>query len=79
MGGGVKVKTFNLYQCEICGTQYNDVEICKACESNHKEPVAVEARYVGKADDQTGYPIEVKVVFGNGRSAVYKRIKSTYE
>ena len=69
------MKTFSLYQCEFCGKQYNNEETCKACEDNHKKPVAVEAkRYVCKINDQTGFPLTVEVYMDDGSSATYRRL-----
>ena len=74
------MKAFTLYQCEFCCKQYNNKTTCEACEKNHKKPVSVEAfMYKGKSDDATGYPSKVKVVFDNGRHAIYERLRSTYE
>ena len=74
--GGVKVKTLSLYQCEFCGTQFNQAFLCKNCEERHRKPIGVEAmKYVAYGDDKTGMPVTVKVTMHDGTSATYKRVK----
>lgn len=70
------MKTLSLYQCECCGTRYNNKMTCAACEKSHKKPIGVEAwKYVAIGDDNTGMPVTVKVTMHDGSSAIYKRVK----
>ena len=70
------MKTFTLYQCEFCGTQYNQSFTCKNCEEKHKKPIGVVAqKYVAVANDDTGMPVTVKVTMHDGSIATYKHVK----
>lgn len=65
-----------LYQCEFCGTQYNQAFLCKNCEEKHRKPIGVEAgKYVAVANDTTGAPVTVKVTMHDGSILTYKRVK----
>lgn len=69
------MKKLELYQCEICGTQYKNKQECQSCEKSHIKPVRISgtkwnAKNAGCTD---GLPIKVTVVFENGVTAEYRR------
>lgn len=69
------MKKLELYQCEVCGTQYKSKQECLACETSHIRPVRIggakwNAKNVGCSD---GLPLKVTIVFENGATAEYKR------
>ena len=64
------MKKLELYQCEICGTQYKDKKACEDCEKHHVKYISViGAKYIV----QSGLPVKVTVKFENGETADYKR------
>lgn len=68
------MKKFSLYQCEICGTRYDNEETCVRCESRHIFPVGLsEVRYTGIKKDSTGYPEAICVRMSDGNFVVYKK------
>lgn len=69
------MKKLELYQCDLCGTQYRSRLECKNCEKSHRRPTGVldarwNAKNVGSSD---GYPVKVSVMFDNGVSVDYRR------
>lgn len=68
------MKTLSLYQCEICGTKYNDEATAAACESGHLYPVRiVSAQFYPIKNDATGLPIRVVLEMPNGKRVQFKR------
>lgn len=69
------MKKLELYQCEVCGTQYAEIMKCKDCEKSHVKPKCISGmKYnpmnVGSND---GLPIKITVTFENGKTATYRR------
>ena len=69
------MKKLELYQCEICGTQYKDKIVCEECEKSHIKPYSISgmkyyAKNVGSSD---GLPVKITVTFENGHTADYRR------
>ena len=69
------MKKLELYQCEICGTQYSHKQDCKHCENSHIRPKSISgtkynAKNVGSSD---GLPVKITVLFENGVYADYRR------
>lgn len=51
------MKKIDLYQCEICGTQFKSKEDCVKCEKGHqKELHIVKTRYLPYTQDGSGMP-----------------------
>lgn len=68
------MKQVKHYVCEICGTEYNDVEACRVCERSHKEPKTItKTRHLAVTQDKSGYPVAVDVLFSDGTTKTYKR------
>lgn len=68
------MKTLNLYQCEICGTKYNDEATAATCESGHLQPVKiVSAQFRSIKNDATGFPMRVVLEMSNGEEVQFKR------
>ena len=69
------MKKLELYQCEICGTQYKNKAECQFCEKSHIIPKYIigakyNAKNVGSSD---GLPVKITVTFENGHTADYRR------
>ena len=68
------MKKLELYQCELCGTKYNDKIKCENCEKSHKAPVKVVGqRYISKEFNNEGFPVSVTILFNDGQTATYER------
>lgn len=68
------MKAVQKYQCEVCHTEYAAKTDAVSCEKNHKIPESiVQARYLSKAMNGSGYPVSVTVRMSDGRELVYKR------
>ena len=68
------MKEISMYVCEVCGTQYASRWDCETCESSHKIPKKIVGkRYVRKADNGSGYPVEISVEMSDGTIQTYKR------
>ena len=68
------MKKLELYQCDVCGTQYKSKEDCTKCEKGHpKELQIVGARYLSLAQDKSGMPITITIPGPDGRKYIYKR------
>ena len=68
------MKTFELYQCEICGTQYKLKGLCEKCEKSHIKDLKIEKmRYLPLTEDKTGMPITITIIGPDGRHYTYKR------
>lgn len=67
------MKSRTLYQCEICGREYQKESVALECESNHKKPKKVEKPLYDVADNKVNYPASVNVIFSDGTSARYYR------
>ena len=69
------MKKLELYQCDICGTNYKSKEECKKCEEHHvKVGEIIDAKY--NAMDRgsfDGLPVKISVKFANGKIAQYRR------
>ena len=69
------MKKLELYQCEICGTQYANKKDCKDCEDSHIRTKCISgtkynAKNIGSND---GLPVKITVTFENGVCADYRR------
>ena len=69
------MKKVELYQCEVCGTQYKHKGECEECEKKHVRYTRItgakyNAQNVGSND---GLPVKVTIQFENGKSADYRR------
>lgn len=68
------MKAINLYQCEICGTQYKNRMDARDCEKSHKRvDKVISARYVSQKIDRSGMPISIVVTFEDGSQSSYRR------
>lgn len=64
----------NLYQCEICGTQYASSEAAQNCEKSHKTIESIEsAKYRSLKSNPDGYPDKITVVFNDNKRIIYHR------
>lgn len=67
------MKKIELYQCEICGTQYKSKAECTNCEKRHIKPVKITGtRYVNFKDNHKGYPVTISVAMKDGSTVTYK-------
>lgn len=68
------MKKVEYYVCEICGTEYNTKIKAESCESCHCRPrEIIDARYLNKAQNNSGYPITITVKMADGTHQIYKR------
>ena len=71
------MKKIEVYQCELCGAQYNTEDECKECENYHIKPVPVGiscAKWLPKGlSKANGFPMKVSVTFEDGTTLVYIR------
>lgn len=66
------MKELKLYQCEICGTNYNDKKKATDCEKSHKPwAYIIDNRY--KANSK--YPETFTIVFADNHKIIYYRGK----
>ena len=63
------------YQCEICGTMYNDTEMCEVCEASHVGVDSVQSyRYIPvNQGANSKYPVSVTIQMEDGTTATFKR------
>ncbi len=68
------MRKLELYQCDVCGTQYKSKEDCVKCEKSHpKELRIIDARYLSLAQDKSGMPVTITVSGTDGKKYTYKR------
>lgn len=69
------MKKIEVYQCELCGAQYNTEDECKECENYHIKPVSIAgAKWLPKGlSKANGFPMKVSVVFEDGTTLDYIR------
>lgn len=68
------MKEVNLYQCEICGTQYSSSKAAQDCEKSHKTIESIEsAKYRSVGYNQDGYPDKISVKFTDNETIIYHR------
>lgn len=68
------MKEINLYQCEICGTQYASSKAAQDCEKSHKTIESIEsAKYRSLKSNPDGYPDKITVVFSDNKQVTYHR------
>jgi hypothetical protein len=73
------MKKIDLYQCDICGTQFSDKKLCEKCERGHVTDILIrKSRYLPITQswwsmDESGMPTTVTLVGLNGRCYTYKR------
>lgn len=69
------MKKLELYQCEICGTQYKDKAECVECEKSHVPGTKIIGyKYTPKnVGSKDGLPVKITVKFENGKTADYRR------
>lgn len=66
------MKKIDLYQCEICGTQYKEKSKCQDCEKSHVKPVQiVEEKFMPK-NCNGKYPVHITVKMADGKNVTYK-------
>ena len=64
-----------LYQCEYCGTQFNDDKKALECEKLHHAAIEIRNASYHKAQSiRDGYPDVLTVKFDNGEVERYKHI-----
>lgn len=67
-----------VYQCEVCGTQYRDKDECRKCEEFHARiPASMEqnifdTRYEPTNQNGSPFPFYLTIAFKDGRKAQYK-------
>ena len=66
------MKELKLYQCEICGTQYNNRKFTEECEAYHKIPKEVAAIKYRSLKGGGEYPDYVNITFKDGSVRRYK-------
>lgn len=66
------MKEIKLYQCEICGTQYKDLQSAEDCEDFHKIPEKVKAIKYKSIKGGGKYPDYVNIEFNDGSVVKYK-------
>ena len=72
------MKKIELYECGICGTQYNDKDVCTMCETNHVEfdklgSHITEAKYISFKRDTSGLPTTITLLGSDGKQYLYRR------
>lgn len=69
------MKQVTRYQCECCGTYYNEDTKAAACEAFHVLPYSTpEYRYRPKNEgNESKYPYAVVVTMANGVKLTFKR------
>lgn len=68
------MKKVEHYICEVCGTEYNDMQKCIDCESGHHKPVKIiDAKWAPLNNDRSGYPARIYIKMSNGETITYKR------
>lgn len=68
------MKKLELFQCEVCLTQFKSKEECVRCEKGHqKEFHIVKARYLPYTQDASGMPVAITFSGSDGRHYTYKR------
>lgn len=68
------MKEIKLYECSICGTQYNEKTKCEKCEKSHVKPLKIiDTRYLRQDYNQKGYPHKITVEMVNGDKVIYHR------
>ena len=68
------MKKIDLYQCEMCGTQFSDKKLCEKCERGHVTDILIrKSRYLPITQDESGMPTTITLVGHNGRCYTYKR------
>ena len=67
------MKKIDLYQCEICGTQYKEKYKCQECEKSHVKPLRIiDEKYMPK-NCNGEYPVHITVRMANDKTVMYKR------
>ena len=68
------MKKIDLYQCEICGTQFKNKEDCEKCEKIHeKELRIIKSHYLPFTRDKSGMPTTITLIGPDGKNYTYKR------
>lgn len=68
------MQKIELYQCEVCGTQFKSKLECAKCEAGHmKELRIVKSRYLPFTQDRTGMPTTITLFGPDGKDYTYKR------
>lgn len=64
------MKKLELYQCEICNTQFNDPVKARECEASHVKIAGVISKKYRAREE---YPNRIIVSFENGEELSYER------
>lgn len=68
------MKKLEQYQCEVCGTVYNNRAAADLCEKNHKTVTGiVGTRHQPRGVNMKGYPLSIDVKMSDGTIITYKR------
>ena len=70
------MKKIELFQCEICGTQFKEKADCVKCEQNHesgRDLRITNARFLPFTQDASGMPITITLMGKNGKMHKYRR------
>ena len=68
------MKRLELFQCEVCGTQFGSRKDCENCEKRHQRELhIVKTRYLPYTQDGSGMPTTITLVGRDGRHYTYKR------
>ena len=63
------MKEITSYVCEICGTEYREIDDCKRCESSHIKIKKIEKE---QYNSLYKYPIAITVEFEDGKTIRYR-------
>lgn len=68
------MKKLELFQCEVCGTQFKNKDDCSRCEKGHvKELWIVKSRYLPYTQDKSGMPTTITLMGRDGSHYTYKK------
>lgn len=69
------MKELRLFQCEVCGTIYNNETERSACENFHVQPANIASCFFKSKNNcgaQYPYPYEIKCTMDNGEIVTYE-------
>ena len=67
------MKEIKLYQCSVCGTNYNIENECVECEKSHKTELKIRsAQHSPYKNNRKGWPVRIFVEDESGKIAEYR-------